>query len=111
MCYDFHFLGLFWKSPLSLHDHGHSNPSYHVDLNTPHDHHHDRPTATRHLHPNTPRHHRHDHHRSLAPPHRSPQRWGRDQDHHLDGDDPQWTLHHRRQTTATTSPRALPSVP
>ena len=49
-------------------------------------------------------------HRSPAPLHRSPQRRGRDQDHHLDGDDPQWTLHHRRQTTATTSPRALPSV-
>ena len=83
----------------------------HVDPNTPHDHHHDQPTATRHLHPNTPRHHRHDHHRSLAPPHRSPQRRGRDQDHHLDGDDPHGTLHHRRQTTAMTSPRALPSVP
>ena len=87
------------------HHHGDSNPSHHVDLYTPHDHHHDQPTATRHLHPNTPR-----HHRSLAPPHRSPQRRGRDQHHHLDGDDPHWTLHHRRQTTATTSPRALPSV-
>ena len=92
------------------HHHGHSNPSHHVDPNTPHDHHHDRPTATRHLHPNTPRHHRHDHHRSLAPPHRSPQRRGRDQDHHLDDDDPDWTLHHSRQKTATTSPRTLPSV-
>ena len=87
------------------HHHGDSNPSHHVDPYTPHDHHHDQPTATRHLHPNTPR-----HHRSLAPPHRSPQRRGRDQHHHLDGDDPHWTLHHRRQTTATTSPRALPSV-
>ena len=58
----------------------------------------------------TPRHHRHDHHRSFAPLHRSPQRRGRDHDHHLDGDDPQWTFHHRRQTTTTTSPRALPSV-
>ena len=68
-------------------------------------------TTTRHLHPNTPRHHRHDHHRPLTPLHRSPQRWGRNQDHHLHGDDPHWTPHHRRQTTATTSPRALPSVP
>ena len=90
--------------------HGNSSPSYHVDPNTPYDHHHDQPTATRHLHPITPRHHRHDHHRSLAPLHRSPQRRGRDQDHHLDGDDPQWTFHHRRQTTTTTSPGALPSV-
>ena len=75
------------------------NTTCHVDPNTPHD----RPTATCHLHPNTPRHHRHDHHRS-------PQRWGRDQDHHLHGDDSHWTIHHRRQTTATTSPGALPSV-
>ena len=64
----------------------------------------DRPTATCHLHPNTPRHHCHDHHRS-------PQRWGRDQDHHLHGDDPHRTPHHCCQTTATTSPCALPTVP
>ena len=49
--------------------------------------------------------------RSLTPPHRSPQRWGRDQDHHLNGDDPHWTSHHRCQTTSTTFPRALPTVP
>ena len=30
---------------------------------------------------------------------------------HLHGDDPHWTPHHCRQTTATTSPRALPTVP
>ena len=77
---------------------------------TSHDHHHHQPTTTRHIHSNTPRHHRHDHHCSLTPPHRPPQRWGRDQDHYLDGDDPHWTPHHRRQTTATTSPRALPTV-
>ena len=93
------------------HHHGDSYPSHHVDPNTPHDHHHDQPTATRHLHPNMPRHHRHEHHRSLAPPHRSPQRRGRDQDHHLDGDDPHWTPHHRCQTTATTPQGALPTVP
>ena len=92
------------------HHHGDSNPTCHVDPNTPQDHHHDQPTATRHLHPKTPHHHDHGHHRSLAPPHRPPQRRGRDQDHHLDGDDPHWTLDHHRQTTATTSPGALPSV-
>ena len=31
----------------------------------------------------------------------------RDKDHHLDGDDPQWTSQNRGQTTATTSPGAL----
>ena len=92
------------------HPHANSNPSHHVDPNTPHDHHHDWPTATRHLHPKTPHHHRHHHHHSLAPLHRSPQRWGRDQDQLLHGDDPHWTLHRRRHTTATTSPGALPSV-
>ena len=61
--------------------------------------------------PPTPRHHRHDHHRSPAPLHRPPQRRGRDQDHHLDGDDPHWTPHHRCQTTATTPQGALPTVP
>ena len=42
--------------------------------------------------------------------HRSPQLWGRDQDHHLHGDDPHWKSHHRCQTTATTFPSALSSV-
>ena len=68
---------------------------------------HQQPTATRYVHPNTPRHHRHDHHCPIAPPHRSPQCRCRDKDHHLDGDDPQWTSQNRRQTTATTSPGAL----
>ena len=65
-------------------------------------HHHHQPTATRHVYPNTS-----CHHRPNAPPHRSPQRLCRDKDHHLDGDDPQWTSQNRRQTTATTSPGAL----
>ena len=61
-------------------------------------HHHHQPTATRHVYPNTS-----CHHRPNEPPHRSPQRRCRDKDHHLDGDDPQWTSQNRHQTTATTS--------
>ena len=83
------------------HHHSHPNPS-----------HHNQPTTTRHLHPNTPRHHRHDHHCSPTPLHRSPQRWGRDPDHHLHSDNPDWTSHRGCQTTTTTtSPRTLPTVP
>ena len=58
------------------------------------------------VHPNTPRYHRHDHHRSLTPPYRSPQRWGRDQDHHLDGETPTG-----RPTIAAKQPRRRPRVP
>ena len=77
--------------------HCHPNP------NTPrHHHHHHQPTAPRYVHPITS-----CHHRPIAPPHRSPQRRCRDKDHHLDGDDSQWTSQNRRQTTATTSPGAL----
>ena len=92
----------------TAHHHCYSNPTHHVYPNTPYDHR--QTTPTRHVHPNTSCHHRHDHHRPIAPPHRSPRRRCRDKDHHLDGDDSQWTSQNRRQTTATTSPGALFSL-